>query len=125
MPLVVLGSGVQYETSTTGSGTGNYNSFLRLQANREEEGFNTDDGGEADNKDGVWTHSLRVSDLVAVEYNGVWYYEIRLDLNEGNAGDQTRTPISRFTRASAVRTAALRSGAHLQIIRATAHPRSR
>jgi hypothetical protein len=61
---------------------------LRLQANREEEGFNTDDGGEADNKDGVWTHSLRVSDLVAVEYNGVWYYEIRLDLNEGNAGDQ-------------------------------------
>ena len=51
--LIDLGSGVKYEASTVGSGTGNYESFLRLAANGDEEGFNTDDNGEADNKDGI------------------------------------------------------------------------
>lgn len=87
MALVELGagSGVFYETSTTGSGTGNYNSFLRLQSKPGEKGFNTDDPQEADNKDGIWTHALRVGSLVEVDIGGVKYYEIRLDLNEGNA----------------------------------------
>jgi len=87
MALIELGagSGVFYETSTVGSGTGNYNSFLRLQNKPEEQGFNTDDSNEADNKDGVWTHAMLVGSLVEVDIGGVLYYEIRLDLNEGNA----------------------------------------
>jgi len=84
-----LGSGVLLEESSTGSGTGNYNSFLRLQGNPEEEGFNTDDDGVAQNKNGIWTHSIQIGSLVAIEVDGKWYYEIRLDLNEGNAeGDE-------------------------------------
>jgi hypothetical protein len=87
MALVELGagSGVFYEVSTVGSGTGNYNSFLRLQNKPDERGFNTDDSNEADNKDGIWTHALLVGSLVEVDVGGVLYYEIRLDLNEGNA----------------------------------------
>jgi hypothetical protein len=82
-----LGSGVLYEPSTTGSGTGNYDSFLRLAANSAEEGFNTDDNHEADNKDGIWTHSLLVGNLQAVNIGGTDYYIIRLDLNEIQSGD--------------------------------------
>jgi hypothetical protein len=87
MPIAI-GSGVLYEANTTGSGTGNYNSFLRLAANGQQEGFNTDDGGEADNKDGIWTHSLLVSTLATVDIGGTLYYEIRLDLNEVQSGDK-------------------------------------
>jgi uncharacterized repeat protein (TIGR01451 family) len=82
-----LGSGVLYEPSTTGSGTGNYDSFLRLAANGTEEGFNTDDNHEADNKDGIWTHSLQVGSLQSVTIDSVDYYIIRLDLNEIQSGD--------------------------------------
>lgn len=87
MALIDLGSGVKYEESTVGSGTGNYESFLRLAANGDEEGFNTDDNNEADNKDGIWTHSLQVANLQPVTIDGVQYYEIRLDLNEIQSGD--------------------------------------
>lgn len=82
-----LGSGVLYEASTTGSGTGNYDSFLRLAANGDEEGFNTDDNNEADNKDGIWTHSLLVGNLESVNIDGTDYYIVRLDLNEIQSGD--------------------------------------
>jgi hypothetical protein len=73
--------------SDVNAGTGNYNSFLRLQKHGRERGFNTDDDKEADNKDGIWTHSLKFSDMQALidPDTGIEYYEIRLDLNEGNA----------------------------------------
>jgi hypothetical protein len=82
-----IGAGVLLDPSTTGSGTGNYESFLRVQSNNSEEGFNTDDPHQADNKDGIWTHSLQVGDLQVVMVNGVAYYEIRLDLDEIQSGD--------------------------------------
>src|SRR5436190_1984047 len=82
-----LGAGVLYEASTTGSGTGNYDSFLRLAKNGTEKGFNTDDGHEADNKEGIWTHSLQVGSLQSVNMGGTDYYIIRLDLNEIQSGD--------------------------------------
>jgi hypothetical protein len=85
MAYITLTDGVKYDVSDVNSGTGNYDSFLRLQAHGTEEGFNTDDGHEADNKDGIWTHSLPLSDMTTVTVDGVQYYEIRLDLNEGNA----------------------------------------
>ena len=74
--------------STTGSGTGNYDSFLRVQANGDEAGYNTDVSQQLDNKDGIWTHSLLISSLSTVTYNGETYYEIRLDLNEVQSGDK-------------------------------------
>ncbi len=80
-----IGSGVLLNVSDVNAGTGNYDSFLRLQAHNDEQGFNTDDGHQADNKEGIWTHSIKFSSLVVVTVDGVQYYEIRLDLNEGNA----------------------------------------
>jgi hypothetical protein len=87
MALTDIGSGVLYGPSTTGSGTGNYDSFLRLGANNSETGFNTDVLHQDDNKDGIWTHSLQVGSLDTTIVNGVEYYEIRLDLNEIQSGD--------------------------------------
>lgn len=100
-----IGSGVLLEASTTGSGTGNYESFLRLGANGTEEGFNTDDTHEADNKDGIWTHSLQVGDLQVVEdpITHELYYVIRLDLNEVQSGDSPNITLTdlRFFLSSA------------------------
>jgi hypothetical protein len=82
---VDLGSGVLMETSDINAGTGNYDSFLRIQNTGEEQGFNTDTSQQLDNKDGIFTHSLLIANLDVVTINGVDYYQIRLDLNEVNS----------------------------------------
>jgi uncharacterized repeat protein (TIGR01451 family) len=87
MALTDIGAGVLYGPSTTGSGTGNYDSFLRIAANNDETGFNTDVAHQDDNKDGIWTHSLQVGSLDTVTIGTTEYYEIRLDLNEIQSGD--------------------------------------
>lgn len=81
----IEGTGVLFDVSDVNSGSGNYDSFLRLQAHGDEEGFNTDDSHEADNKEGVFTHSVQFSSMQVVTEGGIDYYEFRLDLNEGNA----------------------------------------
>lgn len=80
-----LGLGVLVEDSDINAGTGNYNSFVRIQNNGEEEGFNTDTNGQLNNKDGIWTHDLLISSLEVVTIGTTDYYEIRLDLNETNS----------------------------------------
>ena len=80
-----LGLGVTIEQSDINAGTGNYDSFLRIQNNGEEEGFNTDTPQLENNKDGNFTHSLLISSLQVVTVGGVDYYQIRLDLNETNS----------------------------------------
>jgi hypothetical protein len=82
-----IGSGVLLNASTTGSGTGNYDSFLRLNATGTESGINSDTNNLLDNKNGIWTHSLQVGDLQVTNIGGIDYYEIRLDLNEIQSGD--------------------------------------
>ena len=84
MPIVLTQNGLTIETSTTGSGTGNYEAFLRLAANGEQSGYNTDANGQLDNKDGIWTHDLLISGLQEVD----GFYEIRLDLNEIQSGSK-------------------------------------
>jgi hypothetical protein len=95
-----IGSGVLLNESTTGSGTGNYESFLRLGANGTESGINSDTSGLLDNKSGIFTHSLLVGDLQVVNVGGTDYYEIRLDLDEVQSGDSpniTLTDLRFFT----------------------------
>ncbi len=74
-------------------GTGNFDSFLRVQANTTERGYNTDGPLEFDTKAGKWTHVL---DLQSIDRNvpivdgssvpgltaGVQYREFLLDINE-------------------------------------------
>lgn len=78
-------------------GTGNFDPFLRIQANRTESGYNTDGPLEFDTKAGVWTHII---DLQSTDRNvpiidgstvpglvaGVGYREFVLDINETSPG---------------------------------------
>ena len=65
------------------TGTGLIQSFLRLQANGSEQGFNTDYRPvPLDDKAGNFTHSITLGDIPTVEIDGVTYREFRLDLNE-------------------------------------------
>jgi uncharacterized repeat protein (TIGR01451 family) len=73
------------ETNSINSGTGNYDSFLRLQASGTETGFSTDVNGNniADNKS-TFTHSIQLGSLAHTTIGGVDFIEFRLDLNETN-----------------------------------------
>jgi hypothetical protein len=96
MPIVLDQNDLTIETSTTGSGTGNYEAFLRLADNGVESGYNTDANNQLDNKDGIWTHSLLVSDLQVVSTADGDFYEIRLDLNEIQSGDKPEITLEEF-----------------------------
>jgi hypothetical protein len=76
------------------SGTGIFESFHRLQASPNEEGFNTDTNKVLDNVDGNWTHSILVSDIPVVGFNGQLYWELYSDINEGNGNDLDASHIS-------------------------------
>ncbi|MER9655078.1 hypothetical protein NKJ26_16395 [Mesorhizobium sp. M0152] len=79
-----LGDGVILEATTIGSGTGNYDSFLRLQATGIEEGFNTDENGNILDNKSSFTNDLQYGDIQSINIGGVDYIEFRLDLNESN-----------------------------------------
>lgn len=70
----------------SGTGTGAFNSFLRTNNNGNtdvEEGFNTDyDPVPLDDIAGTWTHSVKLSDLTSIDYNGEQYIRLFLDLGE-------------------------------------------
>ncbi len=67
------------------TGTGVIQSFLRVQANGTEQGYNTDYSPfEFDEKGGGFTHSLLLSSVPQVMFDSVWYREFLLDINEVN-----------------------------------------
>jgi hypothetical protein len=71
------------------TGTGVIDPFLRVQRDGIEEGFNTDASNPPlDAKGGIWTHSIRVSDLDLQVVNGISYYRFLLDINEVNTEAQ-------------------------------------
>ncbi|MFC3324453.1 beta strand repeat-containing protein [Mesorhizobium cantuariense] len=82
-----IGDDALLEATTVGSGTGNYDSFLRLQATNVEAGFNTDENGNVLDNKASFTHSLQYGDLVPITVDGVEYIEFRLDLNESNSAE--------------------------------------
>jgi PEP-CTERM motif-containing protein len=67
------------------TGTGVIDPFLRIQANGTEQGFNTSVNGVLDNKDGIWTHPLLVSDVPIVNLGGTNYFQVLLDINQTSA----------------------------------------
>ena len=64
------------------TGTGVIDSFVRVQANDSEHGYNTDDGTPYDTKAGAFTHSLQLSAVPVVTIDGVQYREFLLDVNQ-------------------------------------------
>jgi len=74
------------QTSPQPTGTGVIDSFLRLQANGTEQGYNTDARPlQFDEKtDLTFTHSLLLSAVPVVTIDGVAYRQFLLDINESN-----------------------------------------
>ena len=70
------------------SGTGLIDSFVRIQGNGTESGYNTDGTPEFDTKAGTFTHSIQLSDLQTniVNVGGIDYYEFVLDINQTAPG---------------------------------------
>ena len=64
------------------TGTGVIQSFVRIQDNGVEDGYNTDGEREFDTKGGNFTHSLLLSDVPLVTINSVDYREFFLDIGE-------------------------------------------
>lgn len=79
------GSIIEYIDPVGATGTGVLNSFVRVQANGTEEGYNTDGPLEQDTKPGIWTHSLLVSDVPQITIAGNSYREFIADMNENNS----------------------------------------
>ena len=99
--FVEIGGVIFTDAANTGSGTGNYNTFLAISDNDGvEEGFNSDDtpGIDPSNKDidHAKTHTILLSDLVIVTVDGVQYYEFRVDLNESNSDPNAQISLDQF-----------------------------
>ena len=99
--FVNIGGVIFTDAVNTGSGTGNYNTFLAISDNDGvEHGFNSDDTPPIDdsneNIDQAKTHTVKLSDLVIVTVNGVQYYEFRVDLNESNSDPDAQISLDQF-----------------------------
>ncbi|MCP8939443.1 hypothetical protein NK718_13035, partial [Alsobacter sp. SYSU M60028] len=79
------------------SGSGQYRDFLSMQNNGTETGFNSDISSDYLNVQASQTTTLKLSSLEIVEYGGVQYYAIRLDINEGQGGTNPKLTLTDFT----------------------------
>jgi len=95
-------TGTQFLTvASQPTGTGVIDSFLRIQANGVEQGFNTSNGTPLDTKAGNFTRDVTLSALPIVNRGGNNFYEILLDINESNGGNNEFLSLSKlraFTR---------------------------
>ncbi|NJD27438.1 MAG: hypothetical protein FIA92_03990, partial [Chloroflexi bacterium] len=88
-----VGQGNQTECGELGAaGSGAFDSFVRVQANGSEQGYNTDakDVGlnfQFNEVGGSFTHSILVSDIPVVSEGGELYWELYADVNESNANN--------------------------------------
>jgi hypothetical protein len=62
------------------AGTGVFEPFLRIQGNGTETGYNTDGTPEFQTKNGIWTHSLMLSDLIPTD--GAYEFVFNADQNK-------------------------------------------
>jgi uncharacterized repeat protein (TIGR01451 family) len=88
----IINDGVFLTGQTQPAGTGNFNSFLRIQNTGTEQGYNTDGNLQFHEKDSH-THSLLLAEVPIViggddpgTIEGVVYREFLLDLNEPTGG---------------------------------------
>jgi hypothetical protein len=76
------------------SGTGVFNSFVRVQADPQESGYNTNGTLEFNTSAGTWTHAIKVSEIPVVKINGVDYWELFSDINDGNGGTDSQIQLT-------------------------------
>ena len=75
------------EVSPQPTGTGYVDSFLRIQHNGTEQGYNTSARPfQYDQKEPIeYTHDIQLKDIPVVTIDGVEYREFYLDINEANS----------------------------------------
>jgi len=87
-PTAVIGGVFRVEQiDPQSTGTGVIDSFVRIQDNGNEEGYNTDLGTPLDTKAGNFTHSLLLSSVPIVDIGGTLYRQFLLDINQNTGGD--------------------------------------
>ncbi|HEU5116748.1 MAG TPA: LEPR-XLL domain-containing protein, partial [Isosphaeraceae bacterium] len=64
------------------SGTGVFQSFVRIQNDGTEQGYNTDGSPQFDTKGGSFTHAVLLSTIPLKVINGEAYREFNLDINQ-------------------------------------------
>ena len=81
-----INGGFFQQMSQQPTGTGVIDSFVRLQKNGIEQGYNTDARPVQfdEKKDATFTHSLLLSSVPVVNINGTNYRQFLLDINETN-----------------------------------------
>ncbi len=82
---VTINGGI-FGAFTTGSGSGVYRRLYGIQNNPTEQGFNTVSsvsGTSFDNKNGNFDPVLELGDFPVVFRNGVPYFQVLFDINEG------------------------------------------
>jgi len=89
-----------YSATYGSSGSGIFNSFVRLQGNPKktdwESGYNTDGTREFDTKGGKFTHSILLSEIPTIEIDGKLYLEFFADINEKDSGELTHISLDDF-----------------------------
>ena len=82
------------------AGTGVFEPFLTIQANGDEQGYNSSTGNFDTKREPVWNHEIRFSDLQQTTINGTAYFGFAIDVNEPNGGgksDITLTDLRIYT----------------------------
>ena len=86
-----------FETDQQPAGTGFIQSFLRVQNNGFEQGYNTDGGFPFDDKNPHnFQHSLQLGDLSQFTLNGTAYYKFMLDANQSGGQSGHDFSLDRF-----------------------------
>ena len=76
------------------SGSGVFDSFVRVQNTPTEQGYNTDGTLQFDTSAGNFTHSILVSNIPVVTIGGVNYWELFADINDGNGGANSKISLN-------------------------------
>ncbi len=84
-----IGSAYFHQVNNEPTGTGVIDPFLRIQASPTEQGVNSPGPYTMDEKTGIWTHAIRVSDfgVVTNPANGTPSIRVLLDINETAAAN--------------------------------------
>jgi hypothetical protein len=108
-------NGAYFESYTPklATGTGSYDSFLRIQKNNSEKGYNTDGTIQFDTKGGIWTHAIELGAIPIVTDPILGadpdasppipgtvipgeFYELRCDTNENGQPPSTYLTLKRL-----------------------------
>ena len=68
------------------AGTGVFEPFLTIQANGDEQGYNSANGNFDTKREPTWNHEIRFSNLQQTTINGIAYFGFAIDVNEPNGG---------------------------------------